>query len=457
MLFLIVIVIDATPAITDAESDIKNTLLDQYDLVIITPSEFSSNLQPLVQHKEKYNIRTMITTLDDIYSNFTGRDNPERIKYYIKHAVEYHHIKYVLLVGDITRVPIRTTYSNPGWDNEEDILTDLYYADLYDANGSFCTWDSNNNSRFGEVVFGNIMRIPINITDIDSVDLYPDVSIGRLPCTSKEEVDIVVSKIIHYETHTYNQNWFKRIILAGGDTFPISKSLRPFVYEGEITNIKVSQQLPDFTPIYLWASKRNLNAYTFNKAINQGAGFLSYSGHGFEHGWGTYKPNAIRDKMGFTQPLYYTPFVKLLRNNGKLPIMFFDACLTAKLDFNISSFYKYYPVTTSILLKLTRRSYNTSYYFPCFAWSFVIHDKGGAVASIGSTRTAYTHVDKDGVYSGAGYLNVHFFKSYHEGVTLGGMMNQALIDYINNVGRDYFTLEEFILLGDPSLRVGGYP
>lgn len=28
-------------------------------------------------------------------------------------------------------------------------------------------------------------------------------------------------------------------------------------------------------------------------------------------------------------------------------------------------------------------------------------------------------------------------------------------DYIDNVGMDYFTIEEFILLGDPSLRVGG--
>ncbi|MEM0493112.1 MAG: C25 family cysteine peptidase [Candidatus Thermoplasmatota archaeon] len=440
-----------------AESDKETIGIDHYDLLIITPSEFVSNLQPLLKHKENYTIKTRITTLDEIYLNYTGRDNAEKIKYYIKYAIEHYNIQYVLLVGDITRLPIRKTYATPGWDNEEDILSDLYYADIYDANGSFCSWDSNNNSRFGEVVFPDNIRSPTQITDIDGVDLYPDVALGRLACTSKEEVDIIVSKIITYETITYNQNWFKKIILAGGDTFPVSKSLRFFIYEGEITNVKVAQQLPDFTPIYLWASKRNLNAYTFNKAINNGAGFLSYSGHGFEHGWGTYKPNAIRNKMGFTQPLYYTPFIKLLRNDHKLPIVFFDACLTAKLDFNISSFYKYYPLSTTIFLMFTHRTYNKSQYFPCFAWSFIIHDKGGAIASVGSTRTAYTHVDKDGVYAGAGYLNVHFFKSYHEGVKLGEMMKQAQIDYINNVGRDYFTLEEFILLGDPSLMVGGYP
>jgi len=35
------------------------------------------------------------------------------------------------------------------------------------------------------------------------------------------------------------------------------------------------------------------------------------------------------------------------------------------------------------------------------------------------------------------------------------MLTLAQNDYIDNVGMDYFTIEEFILLGDPSLRVGG--
>ena len=65
-------------------------------------------------------------------------------------------------------------------------------------------------------------------------------------------------------------------------------------------------------------------------------------------------------------------------------------------------------------------------------------------------------VDKNGVYAGAGYLDVHFFKAYEEGVTPGEMLTQAQNDYINNVGRDYFTIEEFLLLGDPSLKIGGY-
>jgi len=48
-------------------------------------------------------------------------------------------------------------------------------------------------------------------------------------------------------------------------------------------------------------------------------------------------------------------------------------------------------------------------------------------------------------------------KAYEEGVTIGEMFAQAQIDYLNYVGMDYFTIEEYLLLGDPSLRVGGYP
>ena len=96
-------------------------------------------------------------------------------------------------------------------------------------------------------------------------------------------------------------------------------------------------------------------------------------------------------------------------------------------------------------------------YFDVFAWAFLKLENGGCVANIGATRSAYTFVDKDGVYAGAGYLDVHFFKAYEEGIKVGEMLTSAQRDYANYVGKDFFTIEEYILLGDPSLRVGGYP
>lgn len=428
--------------ITFEEPDITTTNYDIYDLVVIAPAEFSEKLQPLISHKNSYGINTNLVTLQEIYSEYDGRDNPEKIKYFIKHAIDEWNTHYVLLVGDIKKLPIRNTYAS-WW--ELDVLSDLYYADVYDSEYNFCSWDTNENNRFGELDHDGY--------DLDGVDLFADVHIGRLACTDENELDVVINKIITYECETYDASWFKKIILAGGDTFPPFYGADRDVFEGEITNTYVAQSLPDFQTILLWSSKHSLNAITFNRAINRGAGFLSYAGHGFEHGWGTYKPNAMRDKM----ILYYTPFLNLLRNKEKLPIVFFDACLTAKLDFNIADLDEYYPTLIQFLVKFTRLEYDTSVFYPCFAWSFVKKEGGGAIATIGSTRTAYTHVNEQGVFGGAGYLDVSFFKSYEDGITAGEMLTLAQNDYIGNVGLDYFTIEEFILLGDPSLMVGGYP
>ena len=415
---------------------------DPYPLVIITPSAYSSLLQPLVDHKTTNGVSTKLVTLEEIYNSIVGRDNPEKIKYFIKHAIENWDTQYVLLVGDIKTLPIRST--NASW-WERNLLSDQYYADIYDAQGHFCSWDANGNNRFGETdKDGN---------DIDGVDLYADVHVGRLACTDATEVTTVVSKIINYENETYNQIWFKRIILAGGDTFPPGRGAPPFVYEGEITNIKVGQALPDFDQTYLWTSKHNLHVGSFNRAINQGAGFVSYAGHGFEYGWSTYRPNAISSKMPIW---YYTPYINGLNNGNKLPIIFFDACLIAKLDFNFTDLQGYFHGTVYLLTRVFHLSEDPSANYDCFAWLFISKTNGGAITTIGSTRTAYTWVDSNGVYGGTGYLDVHFFMAYHEGTYLGPMLTSAQNDYINNVGKDYFTIEEFMLLGDPSLMVGGY-
>ncbi len=442
--------------ITYEESCIEFADPDIYDFVIISPDIFKDNLTSLVNHKNSYGLKANITTLEEIYKAFPGRDKTEQIKYFIKDAIEEWGTKYVLLVGEMRLLPIRQTDAYP-WGNYhgEGILSDLYYADIYNSDYEFSSWDTNQDDVFGQIKY-NWSWNNIKVEIIDEVDLYPDVHVGRLACRNIDEVDLLVKRIIDYETQTYAKEWFKRIILAGGDTFPPGKGSDLNVFEGEITNSQVAEELPDFEHVKLWASKRNLNAFTFNRAINKGAGFLTYAGHGFEHGWGTYKPNALRGKMGFTNPLYYTPFLQFLNNKEKLPIIFFDACLTAKLDFWIGDLADYYPVVNKII-NLMGVEPNKNNHLPCFAWCFMTQENGGAIATIGATRPAYSLVDTEGVHAGAGYLDWMFFKNYYEGVRLGEMLTNAQIDYIQNRFTDYFTIEQYILLGDPSLMVGGCP
>jgi len=413
-----------------------NSFEDEYDLAIISPLEFSESLQPLIDHKESKGITTMIKTVEDIYSQYPGRDEAEKIKYFIYNASEQMNISYVMLVGSIDLLPIRLTDIEV-WETNG-IPTDLYYADIYDEYGEFCSWDSNENDRFGEFDW--------DYGPIDEVDLFADVGIGRLACSSVEEVNTVVDKIITYETETYNSNWFDNIILMGGDTFPGWG-----VIEGEVVLQEVAERMNDFTPIQLFTSLNKFHPFIINSKINAGAGFVSYSGHGYAQGFGTSPPD-VEQRIQ-----YYSYRLLGMRNKDKLPIVFFDACSTTQLDFTWEGFEEFYPALMGIIKLIKGNSYDPLALYPCFAWMLIKKENGGAIATIGASRVAFTNVDEQGIHAGASYLNVQFFEGYETGIAVSDMLIKAQTDYLLNVGLDCLTLEEFNLLGDPTLKVGGYP
>jgi hypothetical protein len=197
----------------------------EYQLVIIAPSKFESELGTLVAHKISKGVTTTLKTTEDIYSEFTGYDKPEQIKYFIKYALETWNTKYVLLVGGMDSIlwanprdnvnegtkdwyiPVR--YSNLR-DNEPGYLCDLYYSDIYDSEGNFSSWDSNGDHIYAYWKGG--------LTKRDKLDMYPDVALGRLPCRNIDEVKNVVDKIINYENNA-DPSWFEKIITVSGDGF----------------------------------------------------------------------------------------------------------------------------------------------------------------------------------------------------------------------------------------------
>ncbi|HEC88544.1 MAG TPA: hypothetical protein ENI52_04430 [Thermoplasmata archaeon] len=408
-----------------------------YDFIIISPDEWTYCLFPLKEHKEKHDIKTKIVGLNEIYTGkyfkAKGIDDAEKIKYFIKNCVEEWGAKYILLVGSIYKMPIRNAvyYWSSGYKIEKfSIPTDLYYSDLYrykDGKIVFSSWDTNGNGIFGE-------DYEEGLGEDDIIDLYPDVYVGRIACENEKVVKNVVKKIINYEEKAYGSNWFKRIILVGGDTFPGWG-----IVEGEFMNEKVSEIMNEFDAYKIWYSLGNLNSIEIERALEKGAGFLYYSGHGFPYGWATY---AINDDRWVGR--YFTPYISSLFNFYKLPVIFFDACLTAKLDFNSSDLRE-----DGVPLK-----FNST--FPCFAWYFIRHPYGGAIATVGATRVAFTGVDEDGPHWGAGYLAYKFFESYKETDIVGEVFARCQEKYVNKNLWDKWTIQEFILLGDPTLKIGGY-
>jgi hypothetical protein len=301
-----------------------------------------------------------------------------------------------------------------------ELLTDMYYADLYFDDGTFCSWDSNGNHIYGEY-WHNDQK--------DIVDLYADVYLGRIPCQNLFEVYFTVNKIINYESESHDE-WWDKIILLGGDTFPGWG-----VFEGEVTNQCIANELPDLNHVKLWTSKGTFTTENINEEINKGARFLEYSGHGYEFGMGTSPPN---DQNRIN---YYTNNLLSLHNSHKLPVVFFDACLTAKLDFVLGDLLGFYG-----FLKLP---------LPVYAWYWIKKIGGGAIATIGATEVAFSYVDNTGPQGGAGYLGLHFFEGFESCETVAEMLVYSQNDYINNLWKDHWTIEQFTLLGDPTLKVGG--
>ena len=414
-------------------------------LLIIAPQDFSDHLEEFVDHKESKGIATTLVNLESIYDGMyfpvEGRDDAEKVKYFIKNAYENWGIKYVLLVGgrkpgiaESYYVPVR--YVHVSW-GENRYISDLYYADIYNADYSFSTWDTDENNVFCQWPYPGMPQ--------DEVDLYPEVFIGRWPCRNIFELQIIIQKTIDYE----NMHTQKNIVLVGGDNF------EPAGIEGEIVCDKSMQYLTDFTYEKVYASEIDVNPETIREGLGTGAMFLHMHGHGSPTSWKTHPPNSF-DVWTEGISIFDLPWL----SNEEYPIILLGGCHTAM--FNVSLFnrpwlYGWKPSPEGI------------------GWWFARKLYGGGIATLGYTCfPVATHgesgdLDGDGVNesdcveSGYGFMQLQVLKGY--GVEhhqfLGECWGYAISTYleafkIHHAREHFHTIQGFILLGDPSLKIGGY-
>lgn len=438
---------------------------DEYDLLIITDEKFVSKLQPLVDHKNNHGIETIIETTQDIYSNYNGRDKQEDIKLRIKDAYEEWGIKYVLLAGGRKGqkmgwwVPERL--SNNQDDSEGGYACDLYYADLYkyeEGDPVFDDWDSNGNGIFAEWRWGSK----------DIMDYDPDVYVGRIPFRKVNEIESMVNKIINYE-NSADDSWFKDAIVIGGDTGPPARNPVAIegIYEGELSTAITAEVLENngFNVHKMWLSE---NGWSGKKdvinALNEGAGLVHMSGHGNPAYWGNFLPDAESEE-GMVDGLELKDMHKL-KNGEKLPIIVVGGCHNAQFNVTLSN------IAYGILKNGIIGYFNINPPYGDFwkkewvprdfcSW-LVMKKHNGAIASIGCSGLGIGYFNIVGL---SDWLNPRFFDAYanQSKVYLGEAHAQAIQDYISIIGgvnshqNDRKTVEEFTLIGDPSLRIGGYP
>lgn len=425
-----------------------------YRLLIITPTNYVRSLQPLVFHKNYVGMTASLVTLDEVYKQIgaMGRDKPEKIKYYIKYAIETWGIKYVLLVGNFRQMPIRYCNNSdmyPGYP-EPSFISELYYADIYDNNGNFSSWDTNGNGVYGEWLGSE--------AEDKDIDLYPDVYVGRLACSNILEVKVMVNKIITYENTTYNKQWFNRMVVVAGDTYPEGYyNFSTPTFEGEENTQTALDYMSGFEAVKLWTSLGTLTGpKDVINAIDNGCGFLFFEGHGSPLIWSTHPPN---DMHNWTDGLFIFDMIKL-KNKNMYPICVVGGCHNSEFD-----------VALLNLLKNPKHAYRYGTWVPeCWSWILTRKICGGSIATIGNTGLGMSKEDKSSMEGAGDFMDVQLFYEYGVNGTriLGDAWGNSITNYLNNYpinwstpsSKDYAidakTVQQWVLFGDPSLRIGGY-
>jgi hypothetical protein len=106
----------------------------------------------------------------------------------------------------------------------------------------------------------------------------------------------------------------------------------------------------------------------------------------------------------------------------------------------------------------------------CFSWRLVSLPNRGAIATIGNTGLGYGRIGNESTSGGGdSWITIEFFKQYAEDYNtkgfgiLGDVFKDTVTSYVTNEAFDMTSLEEghaktvqqWVLLGDPSLRLGG--
>jgi hypothetical protein len=236
----------------------------------------------------------------------------------------------------------------------------------------------------------------------------------------------------------------------------------------------------DFEKELLWTSNGNLRGMDdVLSSVSEGAGFLFFSGHGSPNVWADQYPGIPGDRgpAGVTglqvttfrpwPPFFGDPAFPIdsLSNAEKLPIAVVGGCHNSQ--FNVSMVYGlldimnyYFPAFPKLQMWL-----HGSPVPETFSWRLIRSPNGGSIASIGNTGLGYGMPGKD-LTTGGGdsWITIEFFRQYGEEgqEILGEAYTQTLNDYLNTF--DMLDLEaghpktitQWALLGDPTLKIGGY-
>jgi hypothetical protein len=370
---------------------------NQADFLVVSHTDFVDQALRLAKHKltaRRFSLPKVVTT-EDIYREFSGGNvDPAGIRNFLLYAHTQWGQKpeYVVLMG-------KGHFNYKCIRNKEPVYIPVY------EHLKMCVEDFFAFLDTGETA--------------EHTGATPDIFVGRLPCTTKEQAQLLVDKIIDMEDPAVADfgAWRNRVLLVNDDNKQVEKDhtvpdllgTRHRDASDHIGAIITSQR--PSTEI----RKVNLFEYPLNSVfqkpeardalvgdINGGAGIVNFFGHG---SWELWTDERILDVSAVTN----------LNNNKRYPLVASFSCAVGRFD------------------QPSR----------CLSEALANAAKAGAIATISSTREA----NADDNESLAKELYGRLFDSLLVGATIGEAYTEAKI-----IVHD-FNCKAYSYLGDPSIRI----
>ncbi len=285
--------INKTPTIVGQIPNQNLHQISEADMIVVYPSEFEVQANQFAEHRSEFSQLDVKTVLiDEIYNEFSsGRIDPTAIRDFCK--LLYNRdadFRYVLLFGDGS----------------------------FDYRGIYESTNANNPSNFipvfEEESLNSILAYPtddyfalLDPEEGGSISGGLDLSIGRFPVKTSTEAQVIVNKIINYETNPESfGSWRNDIAFVADDEdnnlhFRDADGIAELVRE-EHNEFNINKLFADS---YRQISTPGGEKYPdlteeLNKVMFQGALVVNYLGHGGSKGWAQERFLDLNDIEGWS-------------------------------------------------------------------------------------------------------------------------------------------------------------
>ncbi|MFH1212772.1 MAG: C25 family cysteine peptidase, partial [Candidatus Neomarinimicrobiota bacterium] len=350
--------------------------VDGANIVIITRQEWTNSLQKLTDFYADNNLSARVVGIRDIYDEFSaGIVTPFAVKEFLQYAYSNWTPapEYVLLVGDA------------GLREEQSIPPYFFQSNKFGA----CASD-----------------FWYSLVDDDEV---PDYALGRWPCSTAEERELLIDKRINYTKQNLIGEWNNELLFIAG-----TQDDNPDVFRNQSENMIQRQIGKEFNVNRIYINPASAGTRFFGGSdtllylFNKGIALCDFMGHGGGAVWAD-------------RSLFNSSHIKYLDNLDRLPFLTSLTCFTADFT-NVTG----------------------------LGEMMILAENGGAIGLWGATSVGWIKND---------YLLAKPFYDviFESGMTVGKAIQIAKIRYLTEQGNhDQYKssmLNSYNLIGDPTVAL----